>query len=172
MIDSPNVNFIYIAQKGIKALYDCSSWKSLLVNIALVVENKMMWHLSIIRPKSSTQQMTLLHRPWKVAADFGLHPQGKRLADLIVTPVSSYRFTLFSGKCYLFTTASWFFESPGCGSSTYHVIRMTSPRSVLPAHSFTLVWFTNNTALILPPEADQCRSKYHKLGFGLHEGYR
>ena len=43
------------------------------------------------------------------------------------------------------------------------VIRRTPPRFAPPAYPFTLVWFANTVRLILPPEADQYRSKISPL---------
>lgn len=39
---------------------------------------------------------------------------------------------------------------------SYQTAQSTCPRSASPAYPFTLVRFANNTALILPPQADQC----------------
>ena len=43
------------------------------------------------------------------------------------------------------------------------LVRLTPPRCNPPAYPFTLGRFTNNEALILPPEADQCRSRISPL---------
>ena len=42
-------------------------------------------------------------------------------------------------------------------------VRSTRPRSAPPVYPFTLVQFTNNTALMLPPEVDQRWSEISPL---------
>ena len=46
---------------------------------------------------------------------------------------------------------------------SYQSVRPTHPRSAPPAYPFTLVRFTNNTALLLPQEADQRRREVSPL---------
>ena len=45
-----------------------------------------------------------------------------------------------------------------CGTFLW-LVRPTPPRSLPPAYPFTLVRFSNNAALILPPQADQRQSE-------------
>ena len=46
---------------------------------------------------------------------------------------------------------------------SYQTIGSTRPRYTPLDYPFTLVWFANNTALILPPETDQRRSEISPL---------